>query len=53
MAGYSNTPRAKKLGIKENARVLLLSAPDGFERTLDALPSGVTVATLGLHGCPV
>ncbi|MBS0195928.1 MAG: DUF3052 domain-containing protein [Planctomycetes bacterium] len=47
MAGYSNTPLAKKLGIKENARVLLLAAPDGFERTLDALPPGVTFTARG------
>ena len=35
----------KKLGIKPGHRVLLLRAPDGFERdTLGALPDGVTVA---------
>lgn len=30
MAGYSGTPLAKRLGIKQGARVLLLSAPGGF-----------------------
>jgi hypothetical protein len=40
MAGYSGTPLPKKLGIKPGHRVLLLSAPDGFE--LD-LPEGVKV----------
>jgi hypothetical protein len=39
-AGYSGTPLPKKLGIKPGHRLLLLSAPDGFE--LD-LPEGVTV----------
>jgi hypothetical protein len=39
-AGYSSTPLPKKLGIKPGHKLLLLSAPDGFE--LD-LPEGVTV----------
>jgi hypothetical protein len=43
-AGYSGTPLPRKLGIKPGHRVLLLSAPDGFERdTLGELPEGVTV----------
>jgi hypothetical protein len=43
-AGYSGTPLPRKLGIKPGHRVLLLSAPDGFERaTLGELPDGVTV----------
>ena len=40
MAGYSGTPLAKKLGIREGSRVAVLSAPDGFTASLD-LPSGV------------
>jgi hypothetical protein len=44
-AGYSGTPLPRKLGIKPGHRVLLLSAPDGFEDgTLGELPEGVTVA---------
>ncbi len=43
MAGYSETPLPKKLGIKEGHRVALLGAPDGFEGTLGALPP-VTIA---------
>ena len=39
-AGYSGTPLPKKLGIKPGHRLLLLSAPDGFEL---GLPEGVTV----------
>lgn len=38
-AGYSGTPLARKLGIKDGHRVAALSAPDGFVRLLD-LPTG-------------
>ena len=41
MAGYSGTPLYKKLGIKENSRVLLLNAPAGFR--IDSLPTGVRI----------
>ena len=41
MAGYSGTPLHKKLGIKENSRVLLLNAPAGFR--IDSLPAGVQI----------
>ena len=41
MAGYSGTPLHKKLGIKENSRVLLLNAPVGFR--IDSLPEGVQI----------
>jgi len=36
--GYSGTPLLQKLGIKPGHRVCLLSAPEGFSRTLGALP---------------
>lgn len=39
-AGYSGTPLPKKLGIKDGHRVLLLRAPEGFDRTLGSLPDG-------------
>jgi hypothetical protein len=42
-AGYSGTPLPKKLGIREGSVVALLGAPPGFERTLGALPAGVTL----------
>jgi hypothetical protein len=43
-AGYSGTPLPKKLGIKPGHRVLLDSAPSGFERDLLVpLPDYVTV----------
>ena len=45
MAGYSGTPLPKKLGIVEGTRVALINAPDGFDTTLGALPSGVTIRT--------
>lgn len=38
MAGYSNTPLIRKLGIKEGFRFALVAAPDGFERELGPLP---------------
>ena len=44
-AGYSGTPLAKKLGIKEGHAVALLKAPDGFEAMLEGLPDGVTIRT--------
>lgn len=43
MAGYSGTPLARKLGIKDGALVALLGAPDGFEAELEPLPDGVEV----------
>lgn len=46
-AGYSGTPLPKKLGIKEGHRVLLSSAPEGFERVLGALPLGAMLHTSG------
>jgi hypothetical protein len=42
-SGYSATPLPRKLGIKEGLRVAVLSAPDGFDRTLGRLPDGVQV----------
>ncbi len=43
MAGYSGTPLARKLGIKEGHRVAFPAAPDGFEALLGELPDGVAV----------
>jgi hypothetical protein len=42
-AGYSGTPLAKKLGIKEGASVAFLEAPAGFDDTVAPLPDGVDV----------
>jgi len=40
MTGYSGTPLPKKLGIKEDMRVGIFDAPDGFRTTLGPLPEG-------------
>jgi len=44
MAGYSGTPLAQKLGIKEGHHVVLLEAPKGFNALLEPLPA-VSMAT--------
>jgi hypothetical protein len=43
VAGYSGTPLAKKLGIKEGHRLAFPSAPEGFAKLLGELPAGTTV----------
>jgi hypothetical protein len=42
-AGYSGTPLVRKLGIKPEARLGLITAPGGFDETLGELPPGVRV----------
>jgi len=39
------TPMAKKLGLREESRVLLLDPPLGFARKLEPLPKGAGVGT--------
>jgi hypothetical protein len=46
MAGYSATPLAQKLGIKEGHRVVLLGAPAGFAKSLEPLPPVEVLAKL-------
>jgi hypothetical protein len=41
MAGYSGTPLAKKLGIKEQTTVVAVGAPRGYRGLLDPLPAAV------------
>jgi hypothetical protein len=41
VAGYSNTPLAKKLGIKEGCRVVLIQAPANHRKLLEPLPAAV------------
>jgi hypothetical protein len=41
MAGYSGTPLATKLGIKDRHKVHVLGAPDGYRTMLDPLPPSV------------
>ena len=40
-AGYSGTPLARKLGIKDGHRVAALGAPERFAGLLEPLPAGV------------
>ena len=44
MAGYSETPLAKKLGIKEGFRVGFVNSPKGFKKELGALPADVKIS---------
>ena len=41
MAGYSGTPLPRKLGIKEDAGVLIINAPDNYRTLVTPLPDGV------------
>jgi hypothetical protein len=54
-SGYSGTPLAKKLGIKQGQRVVMINAPDGFEEALEELPENVRLlhhaARTAADGC--
>ena len=41
MAGYSGTPLAKKIGIKEGTRIALINAPKDFQFEPKELPDNV------------
>lgn len=41
-AGYSGTPLAKKLGIKEGSRVYVLNGPEDYRQLIEPLPVDVT-----------
>ncbi|HYY56667.1 MAG TPA: hypothetical protein VE842_05000 [Pyrinomonadaceae bacterium] len=43
MAGYSGTPLARKLGIKEDYRVAILNAPGNFLAELGPLPAAALI----------
>jgi hypothetical protein len=43
VAGYSGTPLARKLGIKDGSAVAFPAAPKGFASMLGELPAGVRV----------
>jgi len=45
VAGYSGTPLIKKLGIKPGQRICILNAPQGYDKTLGALPAGIKPAS--------
>src|SRR5437764_14012856 len=42
-AGYSGTPLAKKLGIKDGFHVLTVNAPDDYPELVAPLPENVTI----------
>lgn len=42
MAGYSETPLPKKLGIKPGVTVVTINPPKNYRRLLDSIPEGVT-----------
>lgn len=44
MAGYSGTPLAKKLGIKESFQVVTINAPQDYIELLEPLPEAVVFA---------
>lgn len=46
-AGYSGTPLAKKLGIKDGFSVISINAPTGYLELASPLPAGVTIAEAG------
>ena len=50
MTGYSGTPLAKKLGIKEGHAVAVLDDPGGFMSWVDPLPDGVRTRKSIGHG---
>ncbi|MEO8133239.1 MAG: DUF3052 domain-containing protein [Betaproteobacteria bacterium] len=41
MPGYSGTPLAKKLGIREGCKVLTVDAPESYRALIEPLPDGV------------
>ena len=45
MAGYSETPLLKKLGIAPGARMLVRQEPNGYWDWISPLPEGVEVKT--------
>ena len=48
-AGYSGTPLARKLGIKERSKLLLIEAPENYPSLVQPLPDAVTLAN---HASP-
>ena len=42
-AGYSGTPLARKLGIKEGMTVLTMDAPDSYSELVEPLPDDVSI----------
>jgi len=38
LEGYSDSPLIKKLGVKNDSKIALINAPDGFEKSLNDMP---------------
>jgi hypothetical protein len=53
VAGYSQTPLAKKLGIKQGNTVLVIDPPDDLAGNLEPLPSDTTVTSDITSSCDV
>jgi hypothetical protein len=49
VAGYSETPLPKKLGIREGYKIALINAPQTFAKVLGALPRAALIQS-GLAG---
>jgi hypothetical protein len=45
MSGYSGTPLAKKLGIKDGSRIFLQDAPPDYMKLVSPLPQGAAVVS--------
>ncbi|WP_323758415.1 DUF3052 family protein [Roseivirga sp.] len=46
MSGYSGTPLAKKLGIKEGFKIILLNQPDYYRNLFEGLPNNIELIDL-------
>ena len=45
MAGYSGTPLARKLGLKETSNLVTIGAPKDYLRLIEPVPQGVEIGT--------
>ncbi len=53
MTGYSDTPLAKKLSIKEGFRVRTIGAPKNYLNLVDPLPQNVKISNRGSKGVDI
>lgn len=53
MAGYSGTPLAKKLGIREGMRLFVENAPGDYRKLVAPLPDGVRFVSHADHDTDV
>ncbi len=44
LVGYSGTPLARKLGLKAGANLVLVGAPENYERLIEPMPAGVRIS---------